>query len=269
MQPRPFGLASAYLLFAVIAVIVGVAAVIPAARRVRLPLWRLFLAEAIFAGAGLTGALLYNLVESGALHQFGWRAYSASGMRYPGGVLGIILLLPVVRLVLPRHLSLAAFLDLVTIGAAFAMASNRGGCFLMGCCYGNRSSLPWALSYSPTSQVARHHALQGWIEAGSWSLPVQPLHIYFAVASFSVGVFLAWYHRRKSFSGEVALLYLVLHEGSKGLLEFGRGSLVSHSVVHLRVAGLSLAATGLLLWTARRNGMLKGLFPALLRHSME
>jgi phosphatidylglycerol:prolipoprotein diacylglycerol transferase len=263
VNPQPFGLRSAYPIFIVLAVAVALVVIIPAARRVRLPLSRLFLIQAIVTFVGLTGAVLYNLYETGALDQFGPMSYVSSGLRYPGGIIFVILVLPLVRFLLPPHLTLAGYVDLIAAPTAFAMAVMRGGCFLMGCCYGTPSDLPWALRYSPLSQVARHHVMNGWIEPGAWSLPVHPLHLYFAIASAAVGFFLLWFQKRKTFDGQVFLLYLALHEGAKGGLEFLRGSVHDHSVVHLRVMSLALAVAATMVLMARSRGWFMGvLVPA-------
>jgi phosphatidylglycerol:prolipoprotein diacylglycerol transferase len=121
------------------------------------------------------------------------------------------------------------------------MAVMRVGCFMMGCCYGVASDVPWALSFPPKSQAARQHAINGWVDPGAWSLPVHPLQVYFGLASLAVGLALVWFRRRKRYDGQVFLIFLLLHEGAKGGLEFLRGALAQHSVVHLRVASLTIA----------------------------
>jgi phosphatidylglycerol:prolipoprotein diacylglycerol transferase len=217
----------------------------------------------MLAIAGLTGGVLYNLVETGELASFGIASYWSSGLRYPGGILAVILVLPLVAALLPQHLSMPGCLDLMAPATAFAMATVRLGCFLAGCCYGLPSDLPWAVRYPPLSQVARHHVMNDWIAPGAWSLPVHPLQAYFALASLSVGIFLLWFQRRKAYDGQVFLLYLVLHDGSKGVLEFLRGSIPTHSVVHLRVVALGLATAGAALLLARARGYLTRVLPPL------
>jgi len=263
VNPRLFGLSNAYPLFVALGIVIGVAVVVPQARRERVPLWRFCLATAMVAWLGLTGAILYNLVEAGALHQFGWRAYFGSGLRYPGGLLAVAVAFPFLgRLVLPRHVGVLAFLDLLAPAAAIAVAVMRVGCFMMGCCYGWVSNVPWAISFPPLSQVARHHVMNGWIEPGAWSLPVHPLHVYLGLASLAVGVFLLWYRRRTTYTGEVVLLYLALHEGAKGMLEFMRDSLHDHSVTHLRVGALAVSALASAILLTRARGRLTAWLPA-------
>jgi hypothetical protein len=47
---------------------------------------------------------------------------------------------------------------------------------------------------------------------------------------------------------------MLLSEGSKGLLEFLRGSIPTHSVAHLRVVSLSMAAIAAVVLVARARG---------------
>jgi phosphatidylglycerol:prolipoprotein diacylglycerol transferase len=255
MSPKPFGFANAHLLLLVPAILVAVATLAPAARRAGLSLSRLVAIEILLSVAGLVGAVLYNLAEVDALERFGWRSLYRSGLRYPGGLIGIVAVLPVVSTLLPRRMTLAGFLDLLAPSAAIAIAILRVGCLLVGCCYGVPSDLPWALAYPPGSQVARHHAARSWVASGEWSLPVHPLHIYLGLASLAVGLFLLWFQRRKSYDGQVLLLYLALHEAAKGLLELLRGGPPGHSVAHLSIVSLSIAglATALLVYARLRH----------------
>jgi hypothetical protein len=70
---------------------------------------------------------------------------------------------------------------------------------------------------------------------------VLPLHFLFMAASFSVGLFLMWFDGRRSFNGQIALLYLVLHDGAKGLLESFRDPYL----VELQMTSLLISAAGL------------------------
>jgi hypothetical protein len=61
-------------------------------------------------------------------------------------------------------------------------------------------------------------------------------------ASFGVGLFLMWFDGRRSFNGQIALLYLVLHDGAKGLLESFRDPYI----VELQMTSMVTSAAGLL-----------------------
>jgi hypothetical protein len=70
---------------------------------------------------------------------------------------------------------------------------------------------------------------------------VLPLHFLFMAASFSVGAFLMWFDDRRSFNGQIALLFLILHDGAKGLLESFRDPYMPE----LQLVSLLTSAAGL------------------------
>ena len=256
MNPTPFGWSSAYPPFILLAVLVSFFVTMTNARRERVSATRLAAIQLVLTATGLAGAAFYNMVETGTLADFDWRTPFSAGLRYPGGVIAVLLVVPVIRGMLPAGTSLAGALDLMSPGAAFGMATVRGGCFLMGCCYGRPSRMPWALSYPPQSQVARHHAMDAWIAPGEWSLPVHPLHLYFALASLIVGVVLLRRLPRRRYPGEIFLLYLALHEAAKGALEFLRGAPGGQSTAHLQAVSLTLSAIATAALLARRRAAL-------------
>ena len=58
----------------------------------------------------------------------------------------------------------------------------------------------------------------------------------------TVPLFLMWFDTRRSFDGQIALLYLVLHDGAKGLLESFREPYVAQ----LQATSLLISAAGLI-----------------------
>lgn len=101
----------------------------------------------------------------------------------------------------------------------------------------------YCLSYSPGSQAWYIQFKQGLLPHASHpSHPVLPLHFLFMAASFGVGLFLMWFDTRRSFDGQIALLYLVLHDGAKGLLESFREPYVAQ----LQLTSLLISAVGLI-----------------------
>lgn len=231
-----------YPFFVALAALVGSAVVARLARARGIAFTRLLAPQAVLAAAGVIGAVVYNVVETGVPTELTPGALLGGGLRYPGGLLAVLISLPLVRALLPAGLSLAAYLDLAATGVPFAMALMRIGCLLQGCCFGVPSNLPWAVEFPPDSQVARLHATDGLVAPGAPSLPVHPLQLYFGLASLVVGVVLVRLQRRRRPEGQIFLLFVLLHEGAKGSLEFLRGAALSQSVMHLRVASLTLAA---------------------------
>lgn len=197
----------------------------------------------LIAIVALLGAKLFSL------HTRGWEVYSPlsselrGGLRYPGALLAMVIVGPLLkRLVLPT-LPLTRFLDVLAITVCFSFALVRITCLLNGCCTGVQCDAAYCLSYSPGSQAWYVQYKEGLLpHAGHDSHPVLPLHLLFLAASFLVGLFLMWFDKRRSFDGQVALLYLILHDGAKGLLE----SLREPYVMELQVTSLAISAAGLI-----------------------
>ena len=183
------------------------------------------------------------------LYVRGWELYQPlsselrSGLRYPGALLAMALIGPLLKRWILPTLPLLRFLDVLAITVCFAFALVRFSCFMNGCCTGGQCTEFYCLSYQPGSQVSYIQLQQGLLDQSSHpSHPVLPLHFLFMGASFGVGLFLMWFDTRRSFDGQIALLYLVLHEGAKGLLE----SLREPYVPQLQQTSLLISAVGML-----------------------
>ena len=191
----------------------------------------------------LLGAKVFSLQVRG------WELYQPlynelrSGLRYPGALLAMILLGPLLKRWILPDLPLLRFLDVLAITVCFCLALVRFSCFMNGCCTGPECDAFYCLSYEPGSQAWYVQLQQGLLDHATHpSNPVLPLHFLFMAASFVVGIFLMWFDTRRSFNGQIALLYLILHDGAKGLLESFRVPYVAE----LQITSLSISAAGLL-----------------------
>jgi len=196
------------------------------------------------AVVALLGAKLFSLQTRG------WDLYTPlyaelrGGLRYPGALIAMVLLSPLLKRWILPELPLTRFLDVLAITVCFAFALVRISCFLNGCCTGVQCDSGYCLSYAAGSQAWYVQYKEGLLpHAGHDSLPVLPLHFLFMAASFTVGLFLMWFDPRRSFDGQVALLYLVLHDGAKGLLETFRYPYVAE----LQITSLTISAAGLVI----------------------
>jgi len=199
----------------------------------------LLLAIGVFA---LLGAKLFSL------HVRGWELYDPlyselrGGLRYPGALIAMLLLGPLLKRAILPELPAARFFDVLAITVCFAFALVRISCLMNGCCTGGECSEWYCLSYSPGSQVWYSHWQHGFLDnPGHGSHPVLPLHLLFMAASLVVGIFLMWFDGKRRFDGQIALLYLVLHDGTKGILESFREPYVAE----LQLTSLGLSAAGL------------------------
>ncbi|MCR9106387.1 MAG: prolipoprotein diacylglyceryl transferase [Gammaproteobacteria bacterium] len=199
----------------------------------------LLLAVAVVA---LLGAKLFSL------HVRGWELYEPlhaelrGGWRYPGALIAMVLLGPVLQRLLLPGLPLGRFLDVLAITVCFCFALIRISCLMNGCCTGPQCDAFYCLSYEPGSAVWYHQLKSGLLaNAAHPSHPVLPLHLLFMLASFCVGLFLLWFDGRRRYNGQVALMYLFLHDGAKGVLETFR----EPYFLELQMTSLGVSALGL------------------------
>lgn len=150
-----------------------------------------------FQGDGLAAGLL-RLASL-------WRG----GMVYYGGLAGGLLALWLWSRY--KGMPLLDAMDFVAPLGAVGLASTRVGCFLNGCCYGEPSVLPWAVSYPAGSMAQRHQAALGMVGEGTAALPVHPVQLYETLAA-AVLFWLLW-HRfpRRRFAGEVVVSFVFLY----------------------------------------------------------
>lgn len=237
-----FGVEALQLLIAPIALF-GIAFFILYLRQDGIRTGRTVVLLLLLAVVAFLGAKLFSLYVRG------WEFYQPlsgelrGGLRYPGALLAMAVLGPLLQRWIVPELPLARFLDVLAITVCFAFALVRFSCWMNGCCTGPPCSGFLCLSYAPGSQVWYLQLQNGLLESPVHrSLPALPLHFLFMGASFGVGLFLMWFDGRRSFDGQIALLYLVLHDGSKGLLESFRDPYV----VELQLTSLLTSAAGLL-----------------------
>ena len=203
--------------------------------------WRAIMLMVSVAIIALLGAKLFSLYTRG------WDIRPLSqelrgGLRYPGAALAIVLLGPFLkRLILP-NLPMTRFLDVLAITVCFSFALVRISCFLNGCCTGIQCDAGYCISF-PKGSMAWYVQYQAGALADPShdSHPVLPLNLLFMTASFAVGLFLMWFDAKRSYNGQLALLYLFLHDGIKGLLE----ALREPYVAELQITSLSISAAGL------------------------
>lgn len=241
MHPVLFGDVHAYPACIVLAIIVGIALLPVSARRAGVALsgavWVPMLCLAVPA---LLGAKLYAVVERGG-HWYGLSWELQNGLRYPGAPVGLAFGLALLRCTPWRRIGLAALADVIVPPVLVSLAVQRLGCLLEGCCHGWPSGLPWAVRFPLGSHAWTAHVTRGLLAPNApASLPVHPLQLYFGLLALVVGGGLLWFQRRRTYDGQVVLLYLVLHESGKALLEFLRDG----PTVHVQLWSLAFALAG-------------------------
>jgi prolipoprotein diacylglyceryltransferase len=111
----------------------------------------------LIAVVAFLGAKLFSLQVRG------WELYKPlsaelrGGLRYPGALIAMVLLGPLLQRWLLPELPLARFLDVLAITVCFSFALVRFTCFMNGCCTGVQCTQFYCLSYAPGSSVWYHH----------------------------------------------------------------------------------------------------------------
>jgi phosphatidylglycerol:prolipoprotein diacylglycerol transferase len=100
--------------------------------------------------------------------------------------------------------------DAVAPALAWGAGVGRLGCFLNGCCYGEPSKSPWAMTFPAGTIPWYDHVQRGLVAPGaSCSLPVAPTQLYSAVAGLGLLLIMLVYHSRRRFDGEVMTILMV------------------------------------------------------------
>jgi prolipoprotein diacylglyceryltransferase len=117
----------------------------------------------------------------------------------------------------------ARIADHAAIGLPVALAVTRLGCLFSGCCYGNPTGLPWAVSYTAGRPAYDQQLSAGMIlPADQCSLPVHPVQVYdilccviIAIVVWKTSIFL-------KANGNKLLLAILLYGFARFFLEFFR-----------------------------------------------
>jgi phosphatidylglycerol:prolipoprotein diacylglycerol transferase len=112
-----------------------------------------------------------------------------------------------------RGIPLLKWADVSAPSVVLGTAITRLGCFLFGCDYGARSTLPWAVRFpgpnplAPNGSPAWQHHVQdlGLSHSAAWSYPVHPTQIYESLVGLALFVLLMIIRRYRRFSGQVFL----------------------------------------------------------------
>lgn len=131
------------------------------------------------------------------------------GLMFYGGLLSAWVALSVfARVHKERWLD---FLDLIVTAVPVGHAVGRIGCFLEGCCFGDRCDGVLGVRYPVGSHLWRHQLDAGMIGLADAPLPVYPSQLFESAANFAIYGLLFWNYRRRKVEGEQVVLYAVLY----------------------------------------------------------
>jgi phosphatidylglycerol:prolipoprotein diacylglycerol transferase len=140
--------------------------------------------------------------------------------------------------------------DVLAPAIALGQSIGRLGCFAAGCCWGRATSLPWAVTFTNP----RAHEITG-VPLG---VPLHPTQIYLSLADLAAFGILTWVSSRRSFRGQIILLYLILYALLRGSIEAlrddPRGGFAGLSTSQILSILVGIAAAILYVWRARQPG---------------
>ena len=165
---------------------------------------------------GLVGSKLLMFVVEDNVQVFSLDFLRSGGVYY-GGFLGGFL--AVVLLVRYYKLPFWKVGDALAPGLALGQAFGRQGCFAAGCCWGKESHLPWAVHFTEKGHEYTGVPIYG---PGGSDLYLHPTQLYESFFMLLVFGFLVYLHRKKKFSGQVLIAYLIIYSTFRFLIEFIR-----------------------------------------------
>ncbi len=148
-----------------------------------------------------------ELLRSGGVFQGGLIAATVTGIWY----------------IRKHELPLWRVTDMAAPSIALGEAIGRWGCFAAGCCYGKKTSVPWAVTF--TDPFA-HEAV-----GTPLNTPLHPTQIYLSLNALFLFAVCEFFYRRKKFDGQVFWIYVLGYAITRGIIEEFRGDLVRGFVI--------------------------------------
>jgi phosphatidylglycerol:prolipoprotein diacylglycerol transferase len=129
-----------------------------------------------------------------------------------------------------RKIPLLKWADVSAPSVVLGTGITRIGCFLFGCDYGRVTTVPWAVRFPGENPLARNGspAWQHHVEIGALartaahSLPVHPTQLYESISSILLFGLLMLIRRRRKFSGQVFLGWVLGYGIIRPLIEVFR-----------------------------------------------
>ncbi len=173
---------------------------------------------------GLVGARLFYCIQywgHGIDSLLDVVQYWKGGIVYYGGVLGGVLAFFLYRWF--RPFPLRPVMDVIAPSIAVGTLFGRLGCFLNGCCFGDRCDLPWAVSFPAPSPPWEFQVKQQLVAANSLhSLPLHPTQLYSAIDAFVLLLLLLAYYPLRRRDGEVLGVLMLAYPFTRFLIEYLR-----------------------------------------------
>lgn len=164
---------------------------------------------------GFLGARLLYVVLNPSFFRGDWlgvlRVWEG-GLVFYGGFIGA---LATIFVYIRRHkLPAGVIFDILAVVAPLGHAIGRMGCFSAGCCYGEPSDLPWAVTFTDPLTLAY-----------PTDIPLHPTQLYSVIANLLIFTVLLILYRRAACSGRLFLVYMFIYGIVRTIIEMFRNDL--------------------------------------------
>jgi phosphatidylglycerol:prolipoprotein diacylglycerol transferase len=214
---------------------------------------------------GVLGGRLFYLAQHGeevfrAGMSLGQRLFAAVNLSNGGLVLiGAMLGGAIGYFVACRKRGVAPLmlLDLLTPSIFIGIGFGRIGCLLYGCCFGDPSTLPWAIAFPEGSAAFQTLVERGFVSPeAKYCMPLHPTQIYSAFNGFLLAFVTYTYYPFRRRVGGVFALGLILYPITRFFIEFVRADELGQlgtglTISQLLSIGLLAVGIGLSLWLDR------------------
>jgi phosphatidylglycerol:prolipoprotein diacylglycerol transferase len=217
--------------------------------------------------AGVVGARLFYLIQ---YHDRVFKDcvtlfdYVMAAIRLPDGGLvlygGLILAaLTGIWMAYRHNIPRIKFADTLVPAIFVGIACGRIGCFFNGCCYGDPSDVPWAVTFPSESVPWSALVDQGFIsETATQSLALHPTQLYSSLNALVLAWLTASYYKHRSGDGAVVALGLMTYSISRICIEILRGDELGQfgtgfTISQLISFGVFLLGAGFLWWSWTRS----------------
>jgi phosphatidylglycerol---prolipoprotein diacylglyceryl transferase len=166
--------------------------------------------------AGIIGSKVLLFFVDAEYRANPWQFFSLDFLRSGGVFYGGFLAAVAVGYLLVRRYNLPWWktADAFAPGIALGQAIGRQGCFAAGCCWGRPTDAWCGVEFTE-----RAHELTG-VPAG---IHLHPTQLYESFTMLAVFALLLWLHRRKTFDGQIILVYAIVYGVARFVIEFFRG----------------------------------------------
>ena len=141
--------------------------------------------------------------------------------------------------------------DAIAPALCIGLAIGRFGCFLNGCCYGDRCDLPWGVSFPNVSAPFKDQVTKGLIPpTATHSLPLHPTQLYSTIDGLVLMcVVLAFWPHRKA-DGHAMALYFMLYAITRFMVEQLRNdeSAQIYGMTISQIISIGVFTFGVFLW---------------------